>query len=177
MNYLPVLLFVTTISGCDNFPEITELGVPEDFPGLQGSSAVLTPGSFGSLMVNMTAAESGLRPESQVPGTTCAYDVLDVVSGRVLVMFHEGTLARFDVADKSQQRLENNLKIGSTVDDLRAAYPEKLKATPNNYDGRITNYEVSFGNNLHGVFRVRDGSVENYSLGRAPEVFWVEGCA
>lgn len=100
----------------------------------------LTPAGWGPVRIGMTRDQVGKALKTELHGeplddeSSCIelFSDAEPLSG-VYFMFLDGKLSRVTVAKPNGIATPRGIRVGSSADEVRAAYGEKLKAEPNHY--------------------------------------------
>ncbi|NEQ54229.1 MAG: hypothetical protein F6K11_29555 [Leptolyngbya sp. SIO3F4] len=88
---------------------------------------------------------------------------------------------RIDIWPGSPVKTRSGVGIGSTVEDVEAAYDEQIEVTPHPYTegSYLTLTPDASGSNLYSlVFETdKEGQVTQFRAGQIPAVTWPEGCS
>ena len=109
----------------------------------------------------------------------CAYTGGTALPAGVQVMVFDSTVARVDVS-KPGVRTREGAQVGDTEAAVLAKYRGRVAVTPHHYSGPQWHYltVTTPGDTLHRIVFETDGArVQNFRVGRMPEVEWVEGCS
>lgn len=117
-------------------------------------------------------------PESYDPAKSQRTAPIDGIG----LMVVNDQVIRIDIWPGSPIQTLSGLGIGSTVEEVEAAYDEQIEVTPHTYsDGGsyLTLTPEASGSNLFSlVFETdRDGKVTQFRTGQVPAVTWPEGCS
>ena len=88
-------------------------------------------------------------------------------------------MARVDVT-KPGVRTREGAQVGDPEAAVLKLYEGRVAVTPHKYSGPQGHYltVTTPGDSLHRIVFETDGAtVQNYRVGRLPEVEWVEGCS
>ena len=88
-----------------------------------------------------------------------------------------GIIARIELRPGHQTG--SGISIGSSIDDVTAAYVERIAVSPNAYTGEdVLTYvpDDDFDAGYRMIFETMDGTVNAVRSGRLPEVEYIEGC-
>lgn len=100
----------------------------------------LTPAGWGPVRIGMTRTQAEKALKIQLEGE--AFDnegscielySSDAKLAGLYFMFLDGRLSRVSAGDKSAIKTPRGMGVGSTADEVRAAYGEKLHAEPHHY--------------------------------------------
>jgi hypothetical protein len=99
---------------------------------------VLTPDGLGPLKIGMTLAEvvaaGGIDNVGEGPSEPC--EQFELLGHRdAWAMFDDGRLSRISVHGASSLRTEDNLGVGATVTQVKAAHGPALQVEAHAYDG------------------------------------------
>lgn len=107
----------------------------------------LTPAGWGPVRIGMsrTQAEKALKMPLQGEafdneGSCLELYAPDNALPGMYFMFNEGKLTRISAIAPSTLTTPRGMGIGSSADDVRAAYGEKLLAEPHHYEGEPAEY-------------------------------------
>lgn len=140
----------------------------------------------GPLQIGMTleAATDALGlpliPLGSNLGGDCAYYQPDAVSQALGLMVVDNRVIRIDVWPGSTLKTVSGVQIGSTSEELEAAYPGQIEAQPNLYtqgefltlvpqDPELSLYRLVFETDA-------EDRVVQYRAGQFPAVTWPDGC-
>jgi len=146
----------------------------------------LTPAGWGPVRIGMNRAQVekalnvGLEGEAFDNEGTCVelYSEQQPLAG-LYFMFLDGKLSRISVGSPSKVTTPRSVSIGSTADDVRKAYGEKLEAEPHHYNGAPAEYLTYWLKpKVRGVRFETDtaGKVETIHAGN-DSIQYIEGCA
>ena len=158
---------------------------------------VVSVGGLGPVRLGMTIQEAAnaaqvsfvVSPLTQ--SEVCQYylpEVYDLqkdgptapIDGIGLMVVNDQVI-RIDIWPGSPIKTRSGLGIGSTVEEVEAAYDEQLEETPNPYgDGTyLTLTPDASGSNLYSlVFEVDlEGKISQFRTGQLPAVTWFDGCS
>lgn len=110
---------------------------------------------------------------------SCSYVGGTALPAGVRVMLSDSTVARVDVT-KPGVRTREGAQVGDTEASVLKLYDGRVAVTPHKYSGPTGHYLTVTppGDSLHRIVFETDGAtVQNYRVGRLPEVEWVEGCS
>jgi hypothetical protein len=107
----------------------------------------LTPAGWGPVRIGMTRAQAekalsiGLEGEAFDNEGSCIelYSPDERLTG-LYFMFLDGKLSRVSAVEKATIKTPRGMGIGSTAEEVREAYGEKLQAEPHHYDGEPAEY-------------------------------------
>lgn len=92
----------------------------------------------------------------------------------------DGVIARVQVSEPGIKTI-SGIQVGSTVEEVRAAYGDRLVEEPHEYDPESGLYQTLYGTDSDAGYGVRfvsgDGIVETIHAGTAEAIQYVEGCA
>ncbi len=154
-------------------------------------------GGLGPVMLGMTIQEAAnaagvsfvTAPFSQ--STVCQYYLPEnfdadksvrtgPIDGIGLMVVNEQVI-RIDIWPGSPVKTRSGIGIGSTIDEVKAAYDGKLEVTDHPYtDGNyLTLDSEASGTNLYSLVFETDnsGKVVQFRAGQVPAVTWTEGCS
>jgi hypothetical protein len=94
--------------------------------------------------------------------------------GPASFMVFEGVVVRVEVR-RGDVLTERGVGVGSSEDEVRAAYPEAASSPHHYVDGHYLT--VTGEDGLAIVFETDGERVTEYRAGRRPEVDWIEGCS
>lgn len=97
----------------------------------------------------------------------------------VQVMVFDSTVARIDVS-RPGVRTREGAQVGDTETAVVKMYDGRVAVTPHRNSGPQWHYLTVTppGDTLHRIVFETDGAtVQNYRVGRRPEVEWTEGCS
>lgn len=109
----------------------------------------------------------------------CTYTGGTALPAGVQVMIFDSTVARVDVS-KPGVHTREGAQVGDREAAVLAKYRGRVTVTPHNYSGPQWHYLTVRppGDTLHRIVFETDGArVQNFRVGRLPEVEWVEGCS
>ncbi len=154
-------------------------------------------GGLGPIRLGMTIQEAAnaaqvsfvLAPLTQ--SAVCKYylpENYDVEKGKRTVpidgiglMVVNDQVIRIDIWPGSAVKTLSGLGIGSTIEDVKAAFDQQVEVTPRPYmEGNyLTLTPEAAGSNLYSlVFEIdKDGKVTQFRAGQFPAVTWSEGCS
>ena len=100
----------------------------------------LTPAGWGPVRIGMTRAQAEKALQTQLEGEgfdnegSCIelYSSDQKLTG-LYFMFLDGKLSRISANGSSTVQTPRGIHVGTTADEVRAAYGEKLKAEPHHY--------------------------------------------
>ena len=100
----------------------------------------LTPTGWGPVRIGMTQAQTENALKIQLEGEafdnegSCIelYSSNEHLAG-LYFMFLDGKLSRISAGDKSAIRTPRGMAVGSSADEVRASYGEKLQSEPHHY--------------------------------------------
>lgn len=110
---------------------------------------------------------------------SCSYVGGTALPAGVRVMISDSTVARVDVT-KPGVRTREGAQVGDPEAAVLKLYEGRVAVTPHKYSGPQGHYLTVTppGDSLHRIVFETDGAtVQNYRVGRLPEVEWVEGCS
>lgn len=154
----------------------------------------LTLRGMGALRIGMTVDEAVAEfgsPIAETDGLTgeCRIGVIPGDPASPSFLIHapngdlaSGTIRRIDLTGAAQVTL-SGIHIGSTKDDVLAAYGDRITATPHKYETApdseyLTYRPVDPADDAYRlVFETSNGIVTAVRTGLVPEVELVEGCA
>jgi hypothetical protein len=162
------------------------------------STMVLTPTTFGKMIINQTEKEaenaSGLALE-RLPGydsSECYYLGIKSPKDReknqtpfdFMVMMSGKRIVRFDIETRHFATSRGG-RVGMLESDLQSLYGNKLKVQPNHYNSQEHILIFEPGGNMKGYAEVFETEVNQYGQqvvrsmrsGRQPEVEYIEGCS
>lgn len=158
---------------------------------------LVSVGGLGPVRLGMTIQEAAnaaqlsfvVSPLTQ--SDVCQYylpEVYDVekdgptapIDGIGLMVVNDQVI-RIDIWPGSPIKTRSGLGIGSTVEEVEAAYDEQIEVTPHPY-GKGTYLTLTpdaSGSNLYSlVFEVdTEGKISQFRTGQLPAVTWVDGCS
>ena len=146
----------------------------------------LTPAGWGPVRVGMTRAQAEKALSIQLEGEafdnegSCIelYSSNEKLTG-LYFMFLDGKLSRVSAGDKSAVTTPRGKGIGSTADEVRAAYGDKLQAEPHHYldlPAEYLTYWLRPGKSGVRFETDANGKVETIHAGN-DSIQLVEGCA
>ena len=146
----------------------------------------LTPAGWGPVRIGMTRAQTEKALKIELEGE--AFDnegsCIELYSSDqrlagLYFMFLDGKLGRISAGDKAIIKTPRGVGAGSTADEVRAAYGEKLKAEPHHYLDLPAEYLTYWLKpNASGVRFETDAQrmVETIHAGNG-SIQYIEGCA
>jgi len=107
----------------------------------------LTPAGWGPVRVGMTREQTEKALKITLEGEAfdnegaCVefYSSNEPLAG-LYFMFLDGKLSRVSAVEKASIRTPRGMGIGSTADEVRAAYGAKLQTEPHHYEGEPAEY-------------------------------------
>jgi hypothetical protein len=107
----------------------------------------LTPTGWGPVRIGMNRAQLSKALHLELEGDAfdnegnCVelYSSDERLAG-LYFMFLDGKLSRVSAVEKASIRTPRGMGIGSTADEVRAAYGAKLQAEPHHYEGEPAEY-------------------------------------
>ncbi len=163
-------LFLLVV-GCRSSSEISAGSLRGDF------------GRIGAVEIGMSQEEIRVAlgaepaPVSPVPSEerSCYYLSIEGQPTGVRFMMNQDRLVRYEVVDPSI-RTAKNVGIGSTENEVQAAYDRRVSILPHKYTQG--HYLVVAGpKGLKLLFETDGAVVTTFRAGREPEVSYVEGCS
>lgn len=154
------------------------LGVPATAHAGIHASDRITKNGLGPVEIGMTIDEAsealGFAVDEEMVLGGCG---TATVSRRhkVWVLTTNGTITRIYI-DGRQLRTRKGIHNGSTVTQLRRRYGRLLVRRSNEYT-RLPQYHLRQGNRWIVFDTSRRGRVAEISVGRLPEVRYIEGCS
>jgi hypothetical protein len=148
--------------------------------GLTATTTALGPARVGQPLAAFAAA-LGRRPAAAAPGegdTGCWVRALVGLPGVTLMTLDsaDGAVRRVDVHDTSSIRTAAGVGVGSTEDQVKAAYPG-ARVEPHKYvDGA---HYLTVADGAHGLVFETDAKkvVTTYRFGESDPISWVESCS
>lgn len=146
----------------------------------------LTPAGWGPVRIGMTREQASKALNIELQGE--AFDnegscielyAPDNELPGMYFMFLDGKLSRVSAIAPSALKTPRGMGIGSTADEIRAAYGEKLQAEPHHYEGEPAEYLTYWLKpNASGVRFETDTQrkVETIHVGNE-SIQLIEGCA
>lgn len=146
----------------------------------------LTPAGWGPVRMGMTRAQVTKALDTELTGE--AFDnegscielyAPDNSLPGMYFMFLEGKLSRISAIAPSTLKTPRGMGIGSTADEVRTAYGEKLQAEEHHYEGAPAEYLTYWLKpNISGVRFETDGhrKVQTVHVGN-DSIQLIEGCA
>lgn len=169
---------------------ILALGACQQDPPAQGARdvPVLTVEGYGDMRIGMTIAEArqvsgqpmnneALEPD--VPGACSEQEYHASNGDQLWLMFEGDKITRITANDGSPRtRTAQNVGVGSTDAEVRAAYPNAIEQGAHYYDPPAHNLIVWTVPEQSGLlFEVSEqGIVTNIHAG-GPSILYMEGCA
>ncbi len=157
-------------------------------PPLDGPVPPLALRSWGDVTLLMSRSElndlAQVQPavfsEAYTDGEGCGYVIPKFHPG-VGLMITNDEVVRIDVSDDTVQTL-SGIGVGSTADDVYAAYGDQIEASPHPYLGDQGQYLTFVPRDAADadyrlIFETSDGVVISFRTGVLPEVEWIEGCS
>jgi len=146
----------------------------------------LTPAGWGPVRIGMTRAQTEKALKAQLEGEgfdnegSCIelYSSDQKLAG-LYFMFLDGKLSRISAGDKSAIKTPRGMGVGSTADEVRAAYGEKLQAEPHHYLDLPAEYLTYWLKPQKSGVRFETDAqrkVETIHAGNS-SIQYVEGCA
>ena len=107
----------------------------------------LTPAGWGPVRIGMTRAQAEKALKITLEGEAfdnegnCAelYSSDERLAG-LYFMFQDGKLTRISAVERATIKTPRGMGIGSSAEDVRKAYGEKLQAEPHHYEGEPAEY-------------------------------------
>jgi hypothetical protein len=106
------------------------------------------------------------------PGVDCAFATL---AGKTQGLFTARRLRRIYIRTP-RFATAKGVRVGSSERRVLAAYPNQLRREPQKYRPQEDDLVLRKGSRKI-IFTLNDGSVEEISTGRVPEIDLVEGCS
>lgn len=159
---------------------VSQLGAASPRLYLRGLGALRIGMSLGAVrdaLGDRAASLEGLEPNSV---DNCSYLRSRALPPGIGLMFMQGRLVRIDVDEGGDTRTASGIGIGSTEDDVRRVYGNRISAEPHKYiDGHYLIYTPidDPDRGLSMRFETDGRVVITYRTGRADAVQLVEGCA
>jgi len=155
-------------------------------PATPGYDWKLTPAGWGPVKVGMNRAQTEKALKIELEGEafdnegSCIelYSVEAPLAG-LYFMFLDGKLSRISAASPSKIATPRGIAAGSTAEEVRKAYGEKLEAEPHHYTGAPAEYLTYWLKpKVRGVRFETDtaGKVETIHAGN-DSIQLIEGCA
>lgn len=142
------------------------------------TEAALTPQGLGDIMIGMTLAEASaaagkeLALDPSFPADGC--NVVSLNDG-VYMIFENGLLMRISVNKSANYRTPEGIMIGSTEDQVKAAYGDALIVEPHKY---VDGHYLKTNQNESGyMFETNGSTVTAMHAGRYPTVAYIEACS
>lgn len=153
------------------------LGLPATATaGIQASDRI-TKNGLGPVEIGMTVDEAsdvlGFRVTEQIVNEPCGTANVSA-RHRVSVLTTNGMIARIYIGGR-KLRTRKGIHVGSTVRTLRSRYGRQLVRRSNFYT-QLPQYHVRQGNRWIVFDTTRRGKVAYISVGRVPEIRYIEGC-
>jgi hypothetical protein len=109
-------------------------------PAMPSYDWKLTPNGWGPVKIGMTRAQVSKALHVELQGDAfdnegkCLelFPTSEALKG-TFFMFLDGKLSRISVAEESRIATPRGIHVGSTAEEVRKAYGEKLEAEPNHY--------------------------------------------
>lgn len=168
-----VALLLPLVAACagGSGPHGTQRGEPRvGFAGYRGVKVGMTPAeasrAYGEPLV---AAAPPFGEASE-----CHHLYPAGATGPASFMVFEGVVVRVEVR-QDDVLTERGVGVGSSEDEVRAAYPEATTSPHAYVDGHYLT--VTGDGGLALVFETDGERVTEYRAGRVPEVGWIEGCS
>jgi hypothetical protein len=146
----------------------------------------LTPAGWGPVRIGMTQAQTEKALKIQLEGE--AFDnqgsCMELYSSDqrlagLYFMFLDGKLSRISAGERSAIKTPRSMGVGSTAEEVRAAYGEKLKAEPHHYLDLPAEYLTYWLKPTKSGVRFETDAqrrVETIHAGDA-SIQFIEGCA
>lgn len=161
---------------------------PAPAPERLTSASRLRLDGIGPIQVGMTLAEATVAagvpvridPRTDL-GRGCAHAIADGGPQGVRFMVVEGRIVRVEIF-RSPVLTLSGVGTGSTVDEVLAAYPNRIRVQPNPYSGHLGGRDLLYitdeGSRHLGLIFETDGqSVRTFRSGFLGAVMAPEGCA
>ncbi len=146
----------------------------------------LTPAGWGPVRIGMNRAQAEKALQITLEGEafdnegSCVelYSSNEKLAG-LYFMFLEGKLSRVSAVEKSAVRTPRGMGIGSSAEEVRAAYGEQLQPEPHHYDGEPAEYLTYWLKPLKSGVRFEtdaERKVQTIHAGNE-SIQLIEGCA
>ena len=139
--------------------------------------------NFGPVHYGMTLADASrtLGESLKVADPHCDYVAPDALPDGTALMVIEGRVERVDI-DTAGILTRSSIGIGSTEEDVRRAYGDRIRTEPHPYTGPEGHYLIFIprdpADSGFGIIFATDGyRVTDYRAGREPAVRYIEGCS
>ena len=147
------------------------------------SAAALSPrdrishSGLGPIKLGMTEVQIERAAKRHItlgssPGVDCAFATL---AGKTQGLFTARRLRRIYIRTP-RFATAKGVRVGSSERRVLAAYPNQLRREPQKYRPQEDDLVLRKGSRKI-IFTLNDGSVEEISTGRVPEIDLVEGCS
>lgn len=186
----------TTAAGEDGSPASSTTSIPPDSttttstapPDTLDEGDRVSLDGIGPVRVGMTLEEASAaagQPVTEVPGSgagavpgACFFAAPASASPDVSFMVIDGRIARIEISDASPVVTISGLGVGSTEDEVRATYGDRIVTDPHPYDegGHYLRY-VPDDDRTSLIFETDGTTVRRYRSGLAGPVAYAEGCA
>ncbi len=146
----------------------------------------LTPAGWGPVRIGMNRAQAEKALQITLEGEafdnegSCVelYSSNEKLAG-LYFMFLDGKLSRVSAVEKAGIKTPRDMGVGSTADEVREAYGEKLQAEPHHYDGEPAEYLTYWLKPLKSGVRFEtdaERKVQTIHAGN-DSIQYIEGCA
>lgn len=144
------------------------------------TSGVVTFDGLSRARIGSTLAqlrEAGAVPDAKTGEKECRILHLDWMPAGTRVMLTNDTLARIDIQESSSVRTLDGAGIGDMETRIHQLYP-KVRTAPDKYVPADHDLSVVSPNDTlrQMIFDTHEGKVVQYRVGRAPEIWFAEGC-
>ncbi len=157
--------------------------VPELVEGLQRwkvTDETVGPIRFGMLLAEAVAATGEEFKMDEDPlHVECVYGKAASMPPGMAIMFDHGVAARVDIDEEPHVRSEENIGVGSTLAEAKAAYGDRGEIVENRYEMmqlavlRPDNAGGGFG----AVFEASEDTIYTWWSGLLAQVQYSEGCS
>ena len=158
--------------------------VPEPEP--EPIDAEVTLRALGPVRIGMTvdeaASEAGVeirRDFGRQSTNTCYYVTAGTALRGVSIMVVDDRIARIEIDSPSTIATRSGVRIGTSADDLRQAYPDNIRqANDAVLEGEALAFVPNddFDADYRIYFEIENGQVARYRLGTKPAVDYLRGC-
>jgi len=142
---------------------------------------------MGPVHYGMTLSEASralgetLSVEPAEPSEGCDYIHLSAAPRGVSFMVLDTVIERVDVRSGDVATV-SGAHIGSTEDEIKALYPDRIEVQPHPYDAPEGHYLVyvprdAADSSFRIIFETDGKRVTTFRAGRRPAVEYIEGCA